>query len=117
MITQQGHKYIPLVSPEWRPGQPVTVYADVGKLADNTRPGGVVRWEGTLALGGLPGAVRTGFERTAFVPAPNYQLLDVGDKPERTVQFAWAMILLAVAILGLTLVVWGIKLFRARATP
>jgi hypothetical protein len=114
MLTKESHKFVPLVSAQWRPGRPVALYADVAKVPNAQAVRSPVRWEGTLAVAGLPGPVRVRYEGSAYPPGSNPQVLDVNDKPEDTASFGLTMLLVGVTVLAVTMLVWGLKLLRDR---
>ena len=105
--------YVPMVSPQWRPGQPVSLYVRVyeHQKADATAP----ELEGMLALGGLPGVVRTRFEQHGPAPMARYELLALGDQPQRSVEIGWQMMLCSIALLALTGLIWAVLFIRAQS--
>ena len=60
-------------------------------------------------MGGLPGPVRAGFEKSAFKPAAGYLMIETNEKPARLMGFGkWPMIVGA-GLAGAGLLAWGAK--------
>ena len=72
---------------------------------------------GLKAMGGLPGPVRAGFEKSAFKPAAGYLMIETNEKPARLMGFGkWPMIVGTGLILA-GFVVWAVKrIFVPRAS-
>ncbi len=102
--------YVPLVSRDWK-GEAVVVYVqcdddDVPRASAQLE---MKRFKGVKAMGGLPGPVRVGFEKSAFKPAAGYLMIESNEEPARIMGFAkWPMIV-GGAMVAAGLVWWGVK--------
>jgi hypothetical protein len=74
-----GTHYVPMVSPQWRPGMPVTAF---WKGDGDKRPANLHgEYEGTLTLGGLSGLLAGRFREAGLTPADNHVLLEYQNRP------------------------------------
>jgi hypothetical protein len=91
--SSSAHVYVPLVSPEWRPGQPVRVYLKtfeswLVRYADDLTSG---LYDGMLAENDLPGVAITSLEEHGH-PAPDrYWVLEYKATPKSKQRLGTAM--------------------------
>ena len=109
--------YLPLVSPEWRRGQPVRLYLEmpntwINLFADDLATG---RYEGMLAANALPGVAITELAERGR-PAPDrYWVLDYRATPKSKLSLGYAMFVVAGIAGLLTALGWVIAGRRQRA--
>jgi hypothetical protein len=104
--------FVPLVSPQWQPGEPVALYVKttehrVGDIEASGKATGIVAW------GGLPGPVKVAFEEAGLAPADRYRVLDAQTDPARErVKAAFGATVGGVALI-IACVVWAVRRRRA----
>lgn len=103
--------YVPFVSKRWQNGSPVAVY-----VAQPGTPRGQatsVTLKGMLSANGLPGPVRTAFEKSPVArPAQVHYLLYLGRDPQKTAQTGSTMVGIGFVVLGATGLLWFVKALR-----
>ncbi len=107
-------RYVPLVSPTWRPGNPVAAYVKITERAWNAEKAKLQRpgIEGTVESGGLSGPLRVEFERRGYRPADNYLVLDFAWVPTNSTTIGRDLLILGGVVLGLTILIWILLAMR-----
>jgi len=92
--------YVPITAPDWHPGEPVSFFlmphANIYGSAEllRTYPPGTppfaIRQTGTVFADGLPGVVRTEYERRGYFMAQTVYVLDTDTRADFTVYYATA---------------------------
>lgn len=97
--------YVPLAPRGWKPGQPVVAYVELreSEMEEFARAREV---EGVVKLTGLPGMMRTAFERDGLVTGGKQMLIDFHGTPRDEV-FSGQL------IIGISAVIGVVLLFRA----
>lgn len=109
--------YVAVVSPEWRPGQPVRVYlktyeSSLERFAAELASG---HYEGMLAENALPGVAITSLAEQGHAAADHYWVLEYRETPAKKVRLGTSMFG-AAGIAGLiTALGWLIAARRERA--
>lgn len=108
--------YIPLVSPSWKPGQPVSVVLREEGLGYDRLPKGPAEFVGLADLGGIPGQVRDHWESTVATVGAQTVLFANGDGPNKRESMG---MFFSIAGSGLILLGLGNRLYtsRKRANP
>jgi hypothetical protein len=107
--------YVPLVSPAWRESTPIRVYVSIPQTRIEEVKDG--KFQGVLSHNGLPGPIRTSFERSPDArPAEPHYLLRHGVVPDTASQAGWFLVILAGVVLLITAIVWVVKAIRERDT-
>lgn len=110
--------YFPVVSQDWK-GGPVAVYVECNE-DDLPHPPGPLEMKtftGMTEVGGLPGPVRVGFEKSLFKPAAGYRVLAIHDEPAKLMNFAKWPTIVGAGLLAAGLLVWGVKRIVSRRSP
>jgi hypothetical protein len=110
--------YIPVTAPDWRVGEPVSFflkpqtsgYGD--RLYQPGTPPFAIKQTGTIFADGLPGVVRTEYERRGYFMAQTVYVLDTDTKADVTVYYVVAGV--SALCLLVTLPVWLIVRVKQR---
>lgn len=104
--------YVPLVSPTWKTGQPVSVFLSLGKSEfDQWSKDSKIRlFRGIISPAPLIGPVRVRLEKTAYLPAENAILFIRSDSPSSTDKLAMPTIAIGalIAFIGLAYSIWNV---------
>ena len=112
--------YIPVTAPDWRPGEPVSFFlkphTDVysNRLYQPGTPPFAIKQTGAIFTDGLPGMVRTEYERRGYFMAQTVYVLDTDAKADLTVYYVIAGV--SGLCLLVTLPVWLVVRLKQRRT-
>jgi hypothetical protein len=111
-----GKAYVPVVSPEWRPGRPVRLYLEtyeswLERYAGDLATG---QFEGMLSAGGLPGVAISALADKGTPAVEPYWLLDYRANPAKQKSDGLSFMGLAGLFGILTALGWAIAARRAR---
>ena len=110
--------YIPVTAPGWRPGEPVSFFLNPhtsgygDRLYQPGTPPFAIKQTGAVFTDGLPGVVRTEYERRGYFMAQTVYVLDTDAKADLTVYYAIAGA--SGLCLAVTLPVWLVVWVKQR---
>jgi len=88
--------YLPVVSENWKKGQPISVYLEVSEHEmDATLKAASGKYQGMVSVGGLPGMVREDFKRRGLMPAEGYIMIDYHRTPANKLSGAYFLLITA----------------------
>ena len=106
--------YVPVVSENWKRGQPIWVYLEVAEhQMDATLKAPRGKYQGMVSLGGLPGMVREDFKRRGLMPAEGYVMIDYQEGPEKKLGGAYFLLVTGGAICLFAVGLLAYEKFRA----
>jgi hypothetical protein len=81
--------YVPLVSDQWRPGLPVSMYLFVRSRDRLSSLATKSVFRGVTTFSHLPGEIRTAFNDSPFPPAKRSYVLTPEDSPGKSMSVGW----------------------------
>lgn len=100
--------YVPVVSRDWKKGEPIAVYLEVdeSEFGEGLKKPEGGKYKGMVTVGGLPGMAREDLRRRGFGPAEGYVMLEYNSTPADVQRGARFMLIAggAVSVVGLGMV-------------